>query len=67
MTLNDLEGHSIGGARLTNGIRRTLFCARLRSFSTDTARQWRSNGVGKVGKVQWAPSAGDLEFQAQKN
>jgi len=27
--------------------------------------QWRSSGVGMVGKVQWAPSAGAPEFQAK--
>ena len=27
--------------------------------------QWRSNGVGKVGKVQGAPSGGAPEFQAK--
>jgi len=30
------------------------------------ARQWRNNGVGRMGKVQGAPSAGAPEFQAKK-
>ena len=44
-----------------------MFCMRMYTAELFGWRpiQWRSNGVGRVGKVQGAPSGGAPEFQAK--
>jgi len=79
MTLSDLQGNSSYFEHYIGNMPRrgefidliVAICnvrPQVTSFCVEVlvVRKWGSNGVGRMGKVQGAPSAGAPEFQAKK-